>query len=206
MCNLFTETKPREALRQAFKIRRDLATDRPTPQKIRPDDLSLVVTGDRDLEVMRWGFPFRDGSLTINVRFPEKTYWQPFMGAENRCLVPVSTFAEFTEEGPKRAHWYGLKDERPFAFAGIWREWQGTRKGQAGLHRVYAFLTTEANGLVAEIHPSAMPVLLTEDMWDIWLRAPAAEALALQRPLDSALMYEAPPEAPPPPRQASFGF
>jgi putative SOS response-associated peptidase YedK len=28
-------------------------------------------------------------------------------------------------------------------------------------HRLYAFLTTEANGVVGRVHPKAMPVLLT---------------------------------------------
>ena len=206
MCNLFSVTTSREAMRQLFKIRkhRDAAGDVPTPPQVRPDDLSMVVTtdaeGERCLEAMRWGFPFHDGSLTINVRRPEKPFWQPYLGAASRCLVPVSRFAEFAGSGPKQAHWYGLNDERPFAFAGIWRSWEGVRKGQAGQHRVFAFLTTDANRLVAKAHPNAMPVLLTEQDWDVWLRAPAEQALALQRPLDPDLMFEVAP------RQASFGF
>jgi putative SOS response-associated peptidase YedK len=38
--------------------------------------------------------------------------------------------------------------------------------------------------VVAPIHPKAMPVILTTpDEVDIWLTAPAEEALRLQRPL-----------------------
>ncbi len=55
---------------------------------------------------------------------------------------------------------------------------------------LFGFLTTEANAIVAPVHPKAMPVILTTpDEVDLWLGAePAADALALQRPLpDEAL-------------------
>jgi len=51
-----------------------------------------------------------------------------------------------------------------------------------GTHTLYAFLTTEPNGVVGPIHPKAMPVILREDDWDKWLNAPADEAMKLQRP------------------------
>jgi putative SOS response-associated peptidase YedK len=47
-----------------------------------------------------------------------------------------------------------------------------------------AFLTTEANAVVAPIHPKAMPVILTTlEEVDLWLLADALKALELQRPL-----------------------
>jgi putative SOS response-associated peptidase YedK len=58
-----------------------------------------------------------------------------------------------------------------------------------GQHELFGFLTTEANGVVAPIHPKAMPVILTTPVEvDLWLLADAPKALELQRPLpDHAL-------------------
>jgi putative SOS response-associated peptidase YedK len=58
-----------------------------------------------------------------------------------------------------------------------------------GQHELFGFLTTEANAVVAPIHPKAMPVILTTPAEvDLWLLADAPKALELQRPLPDDLM------------------
>jgi len=58
-----------------------------------------------------------------------------------------------------------MKDESPFAFAGIWDEWQ--RDGHSIVS--CAIITTRANELLASIH-DRMPVILRADAHDMWLK------------------------------------
>jgi putative SOS response-associated peptidase YedK len=74
----------------------------------------------------------------------------------------------------------------PAFFAGIWtrRTWVRKMKGGETTNDLFRFLTTEPNREVGALHPKAMPVVLrTVEEIDLWLTAPAPEALALQKPL-----------------------
>jgi putative SOS response-associated peptidase YedK len=82
-----------------------------------------------------------------------------------------------------------LSEDRPlFAVAGLSTIWRGVRGPKSapveGEHELFGFLTTEANAIVAPVHPKAMPVILTTpEEVDQWLEAETGEALELQRPL-----------------------
>jgi putative SOS response-associated peptidase YedK len=107
--------------------------------------------GERELSIMRWGFPLPNlGRAPVtNVRNIKSPYRRGGLKAEWRCLVPATSFCEWTDSRPKIAHWFALDKTRPlFAFAGIWRPWTGERKGDMREHRLFAFLTTEANEVV----------------------------------------------------------
>jgi putative SOS response-associated peptidase YedK len=78
-------------------------------------------------------------------------------------------------------------------FAGIWREWEGTRGLKAaqaiGKHLLFSFVTTEPNAEVKAIHPKAMPVLLLDEAArETWLMDSARDALALQRPAPDGVL------------------
>jgi putative SOS response-associated peptidase YedK len=165
-----------------------------------PDRVGLVaVLGDRGelrLDAMRWGFPPVQKSLVTNVRNTASSFWRPWLRTDYRCLVFGTRFAEWSPIPPKGDRWFQMADGQPFAFAGIWRPWHGTRGTKAapaeGAHRLFVFLTTEPNAVVAPIHPKAMPVILPPSNWDQWLTGSIEEALELKRPLpDEALALAA---------------
>jgi putative SOS response-associated peptidase YedK len=193
MCNLYSMRKSRDELVKLFGISRvgnDVQFDFPS---IYPDGMAPVIRqedgGLRPLTMMRWGFPPPPNLGTrpvTNVRNTKSPYWRGWLNqAKYRCLVPATSFCEWTDSRPKVPHWFALDEERtPFAFAGIWRPWTGERKGESGEHRLFAFLTTESNEIVRPIHQKAMPVILREPKeWDTWLTGSVDDALQLQRPM-----------------------
>lgn len=172
-----------------------------------PDGVGPVIRLGEDgrfeyLE-MRWGFPpppnVKGGRPVTNVRNLDSSFWRKWLDPKWRCLVPVTTFCEWTDDLPKRRKWFRLKDDTPFMFAGIWRPWNGTRGTKKnpveGDHLLYAFITTEPNEIVGAIHSKAMPVILTRDKWMDWLRAPADIAKQMVKPHPNSDMAD-PADAP----------
>lgn len=126
-----------------------------------------------------------DGGTT-NIRNVTSKHWTRWLGTENRCVVPFTSFSEFNKaEGGDI--WFAFDETRPLAcFAGLWTNWTSVRKVKEGEtnNDLFAFLTTEPNAEVGAIHPKAMPVILTTPAEvNTWMTAPSDEALKLQRPL-----------------------
>lgn len=167
-----------------------------------PAPIIRMAEGQRELTMARWGMPSPQFALkgratdpgVINVRNISSPHWRRWLGPMNRCIVPFTSFSEYetTPEGKKIPVWFVLDESRPLAcFAGIWTNWTSVRKAKEGevTADLYAFLTTDANGDVAPIHPKAMPVVLTSDEEiDLWLRAQTADAMALQKPLADGVL------------------
>ena len=210
MCDLYSMTRAQDAMRRLFGVKHDRTGNLPSLPGIFPDQLAPVVCnakdGERSLEIMRWGFPPapKVGTAPItNVRNTKSAFWRPWLKPAYRCLVPATSFCEYTDSRPKVPHWFALADDRPlFAFAGIWRPWTGARGTKAERsaaaaetgseereHLLFSFLTTDANDVVRPIHEKAMPVMLTTaEEFETWLSADVEEALKLQRPLPVAML------------------
>jgi putative SOS response-associated peptidase YedK len=202
MCNLYSMTKNQDAIRNLFNVARDRTGNMAPLPGIFPDMLAPVVRtsrdGERVLEMMRWGFPpppaFPQSQHVTNVRNTISNYWRGWLEPRFRCLVPATSFCEWTDTRPKITHWFALNETRPlFAFAGIWRPWTGVRGPKSapieGEHFVFSILTCASSALVRPIHAKAMPVILTTyEECDCWLTAQTQDALELQRPLPNELL------------------
>jgi putative SOS response-associated peptidase YedK len=101
-------------------------------------------------------------SGTTNIRNTASKHWKRWLGVENRCVVPFTSFSEFNKDQGGDV-WFALDESRPLAvFAGIWTNWTSVRKVKEGetTNDLFGFLTTEPKNVVGSIHPKAMPVKL----------------------------------------------
>lgn len=148
---------------------------------IAPTQEVLTITGDQNdpgLQLMVWGLiPSWSSEPTgfINARAEtldeKRSFIESFM--RRRCLIPADGFYEWRRNGKsKQPYYFQLKDEAPFAFAGIWDEWRNLKNDSTSRTSVItscSIITTKPNELLATIH-DRMPVILPVEAYDIWLR------------------------------------
>lgn len=198
MCTLYNIKATRAEIVSYFTVQDDWRGDieKDYVATGRPGFVVTLLDGARHLTAMRWGFPPPPGvqAPVVNVRNYGSPFWRSALkNPERRCLVPVTEFQEWSVEpdpvtGKKVKHWFSVPSRPIFAFAGVWRP---TDKGPA-----FAFLTCgygeepgcEAAHIVGAIHPKAIPVILHDEDYDRWLRAPIEDALPLACAFPSQLM------------------
>ncbi|TGD67408.1 SOS response-associated peptidase [Tabrizicola sp. WMC-M-20] len=214
MCNLYSQTKSQDAMRHVFDEMvegdepvEDATGNLPPMPGIYPDYAAPILRhrdgGGWQMVMARWGMPtpqvFLAGKRTdpgvTNIRNTTSAHWKRWLAPAHRCLVPFTSFSEIdSRPGVPRNHpvWFALGADRPLAFfAGIRTEWTSVRKLKEGevTTELFGFLTCDPNAEVKPVHPKAMPVILTTpEECRLWLTAPVAQALTLQRPLPDGML------------------
>jgi putative SOS response-associated peptidase YedK len=100
---------------------------------------------------------------------------------ERRCLVPATGFYEpdkiHYEKPPFPWHYFHLKDQPLFAFAGLYDLWKDKATGKEIYS--YTIITTVPNEVVGQIH-NRMPVILKKGDEETWLNPDITEPEQLQ--------------------------
>ena len=128
----------------------------------------------RELAFLRWGLIpswSKDpaiGNRLINARAETAREKPSFRNAfrRHRCLIPTNGFYEWQRrERGKQPYFVRMRDDRLFAFAGLWDRWESPDKG---VIETCTILTTAANAVLAPIH-DRMPVILPPAEYARWL-------------------------------------
>lgn len=195
-------------MRQFFQVdpeRDGLGNLEPLPSiwpKYEAPVVRLNDRGERELEMMHWGFLTPKVSKKTGKTLSPDAWnnarddnlksglWKSSF-EKRRCLIPASSFREAKGQRPATDYWFALmgdEDRPPFAFAGMWREGQPGVEGEAGGWMTHTMLTTTPNELVKQIHPTRMPVILRPEDYETWLHGNVAEAYALLKPFPAEMM------------------
>lgn len=144
--------------------------------------------------VPSWADDPKIGNRMINARADGIADKPSFRNAfkKRRCLVLADGYYEWKTEGKqKQPYYFRMRDERPFAFAGLWERWS---KAAGPPLASVTIITTEANELSRAVH-DRMPVILDAADYDRWLDPSyydRDELLKLLVPYDAPLMQAEP--------------
>jgi putative SOS response-associated peptidase YedK len=144
----------------------------------------------RQFAFLKWGLQpgwMKDAKIKpINAQSETAATKPMFRSAfkKRRCLVPSDGWYEWQPTGGKKKqpYFFGPKDGKPLAFAGLWEAYE--EEGE--LVETCAILTTAANELVSQVH-NRMPVILAPGDFDEWLdpASPDVQELLLPFPADA---------------------
>ena len=176
MCGRFTLSQSAEAIASVFQLNQ-VPTIEPRYNIAPTQPVATVLqtsARERQFQLLRWGLipawakDATMGSRLINARAETVAEKPSFRSAfrHRRCLVIADGFYEWRrQDGKKQPFYFRMKNQQPFAFAGLWEHWQDP-KGEA--INSCTILTTEANELLQQIH-QRMPVILNPKDYDMWL-------------------------------------
>lgn len=154
-----------------LKPRYNIAPSQPVPVlRLKPRQSN----SQRELVLLRWGLIpswAKDpavGNRMINARAESVAVKPAFRGAlqRRRCLLVADGFYEWQGASrSKQPYFIRFRDDRPFAFAGLWESWEGPDHSAIDSCTI---ITSAANEMIRPIH-DRMPVILPPESYKVWL-------------------------------------
>lgn len=180
MCGRYTFISPVPVIEERFDA--TFTESIPANYNAAPSQRLPVITNidPGRIQLLQWGLlpswvkDVKAAPKPINARaetLSEKPSFRQLL-QRRRCLVLADSFYEWQQtapktKAPKTPHRILLRDEQPFAFAGLWDEWADRTTGE--VVPTFTIITTEPNSLMAQLH-NRMPVILpTRDAELAWL-------------------------------------
>jgi|SRR5205807_3257960 len=177
MCGRYTLKTPVELLSEMFQFP-EVIPLKPRYNIAPSQDVAVLRQSLDDLErklaMLRWGLipvwtkDLKKARAPINAKAETVAELPSFRDAfrKRRCLILADGFYEWKEEGSRKQPVYiRMKDEEPFAFAGLWEHWED-KDGM--VIESCTLLTTEPNELLKPVH-NRMPVILDSTDYKQWL-------------------------------------
>jgi putative SOS response-associated peptidase YedK len=129
------------------------------------------------LDFFNWGLiPFwakdpKIGNRLINARSETIAEKPSFRGSfkYKRCLILADGFYEWQKQPGTKTKipmYIHMKDRSPFAFAGLWDNWQSKDGSEI---KSCTIITTQPNEFLEQIH-NRMPVILPQDAYADWIK------------------------------------
>ncbi len=157
-----------------FKVTEVQTSFKPNYNVAPTQQIPIINKGSRILTTYRWGLiPFwakdkKIGYKLINARSEtliEKPSFKNIL-KNKRCLVLASGFYEW--DSNKHPHYIQVKEQKIFAFAGLWDEWTDKKTGE---HiKSCTIITCEPNNFMRKLH-YRMPVILNPKDYETWLES-----------------------------------
>lgn len=178
MCGRFTLTLDSKQIQDAYPWLNNVPNGIHPRYNIAPTQPIAVVPndGNQRLDYYVWGLIpswAKDpsiGNRMINARAETLAEKPSFRSAfrRRRCLILADGFYEWKSADGRKSKmpmFIHLKENKPFAFAGLWEVWNSPDGSQ-----IYSatIITTQPNSLVESIH-NRMPVILPEAAYEHWL-------------------------------------
>jgi len=209
MCGRFALISPVDTILETFEVDTTaLDVSRIAPRyNVAPTQpvlavRSTAVSDQRELTLFRWGLipswaqDMKMGARMINARSETVAEKPAFRAAfkRRRCLIPADGFYEWQKQnGGKQPLYIRLRDQRPFALAGLWEVWHSPDGSEL---ETCTILTTTPNELMETIH-NRMPVILDSEDYDDWLHPGTNPQTALHLlrpyPADEMIAYPVSP-------------